>query len=63
MDQHPNKIYWNLEKDFDKEVKSVLICNYCGGLIQNPTEQDTNCFSCGRLFKDTETEIQYLKRG
>jgi hypothetical protein len=63
MEQHPHKVVWDLNKDFSKEVKSVLICNYCGGLIQNPTDLDIKCFSCGRKFIDTKTEVQYLNRG
>lgn len=61
--EHPHKIYWDLEKEqFPKEVSSVLICNYCGGITYNPNILDTRCCSCGKKFIDTESVPQRLPK-
>jgi len=57
------KIKWDLEKErFLPETKSVMICNHCGWLIQNPRPIDGQCDNCRKNYKDTNSEIQLIKK-
>lgn len=57
------KVKWDLEKErFLPETKSVLICNYCGWLIQNPRPIDDHCDNCGKNYQETNSEIQFIKK-
>ena len=50
-------IKWDLKKEkFLAWVKSVLICNYCGWLIQNPRKMDTYCCNCLKTFEETNSK-------
>jgi hypothetical protein len=58
-----NKIEWDLEKEvFLPETHSVLICGYCGWLIQNPQPGDAKCDNCGKLYEKTNSKIHKIKR-
>lgn len=58
-----NKIQWNLEKEkFLPETHSVLICEHCGWLIQNPNPIDDHCDNCGKLYSKTNSKIQKIQK-
>lgn len=55
------KIEWDLTKDkFDKWVKSVLICEECGWLLQNPRKMDAVCPNCGKTYAETGSKEEFL---
>lgn len=58
------KIKWDLEKEkFLPWVTSVLICNICGWLIQNPRPGiDKECCNCGEDYEETHSEIQHIRK-
>lgn len=56
-------INWDIEKDFDKTVRSILVCNKCGWCITNPREEDSNiCDNCRVSYLTTKSKIKTIKK-
>jgi len=59
------KINWNFKKlNLLPNVRSVLICNNCGWLIQNPRKIDAeaHCDNCKKTYKETNSKIQTIEK-
>ena len=66
-----HKIKWDLEKEkFGSDVRTVIICEECGWLISNPIVPDEKnskifddtCPNCGKLYKETKSEIRKIEQ-